>query len=154
MKATVLTASRKLQWALDFNFSFCTWIKTHDTARIEVCDLVLKKKRLWRFWWRAVICLCLKDVFSARWTSDSRWATSQEQQPLKGNGLWGCHGNDSVVTQTVSGLLTQPTLLAVSWPPPPFTLYEVLVLHWGQLDQNFLPWHPPTKPLPYHALLL
>jgi len=53
----------------------------------------------------AAVWLCLKAVFSLRWTCDSRWAT-QEQQTLKGNGLWGCHGNESVMIQTDARTLT------------------------------------------------
>ena len=92
-----------------------------------------------------------KPSSSQRRTRDSRWATTQEQQALKGNGLWGCHGNESVMTQTVSRLLPQPKLLPVAWTPSPLHLPSYsprcgscVEVNWTRSFFESLPSHPPT----------
>lgn len=100
---------------------------------------VIVHENAWSDW------LSVKAVFSLKWTFDSRWATRQEQQAVGGNGLWGCHGNESFATQTVPGILPQNHCRPYSDPLPlPFhsSWGPAFKLTGPELFEP-LPSHPP-----------
>lgn len=87
-------------------FNLISHMKT-NTRYLLSCSGKYWLQCLWR---TADLCCSVTawNVLFPRWTCDSWWATTQEQQGLKGNELWGCHDDESVMTKTVSGLLPQP----------------------------------------------